>query len=76
LDTIGAVSIKVNDAIAMSDWTALTNCLAELSPSISSFFEDVLVMDKDENIKANRIRLLTKCNELFMKVGDIWVLKG
>ena len=69
------VSEKVNEAILMSDWTALTNCLAELSPSISSFFEDVLVMDKDENIKSNRVRLLVKCNELFLKVGDIWILK-
>jgi len=69
------VSEKVNEAISRSDWTALTNCLAELSPCISSFFEDVLVMDKDENIKANRVRLLVKCNELFLKVGDIWILK-
>ena len=75
-EAIRDVSGKVNDAIAESDWTILTNCLAELSPCISSFFEDVLVMDKDENIRANRIRLLVKCNELFMKVGDIWILKG
>ena len=75
-DSIGEVSVKVNDAIARSDWTAITNCLAELSPRVSSFFDDVLVMDKDDNIKANRIRLLVKCNGLFEKVGDIWVLKG
>jgi glycyl-tRNA synthetase beta chain len=74
-DGIKNVSEKVNAAIAQSDWTALTNCLAELSPCISSFFEDVLVMDKDENVKANRVRLLVKCNELFLEVGDIWVLK-
>ena len=74
-DEIKNVSEKTSDAISRSDWTALTNCLAELSPCISSFFEDVLVMDKDENVKANRIRLLVKCNELFEQVGDIWVLK-
>jgi len=72
---IRQVSEKASDAISKSDWTALTNCLAELSPRISSFFDDVLVMDKDENIKSNRIRLLVKCNELFEEVGDIWVLK-
>jgi len=74
-DEIKNVSEKASDAISRSDWTILTNCLAELSPCISLFFEDVLVMDKDENIKANRVRLLVKCNELFEKVGDIWVLK-
>jgi glycyl-tRNA synthetase beta chain len=75
-DATGDVSSKVNDAISQSDWTSLANCLAELSPCISSFFDDVLVMDNDENIRANRIRLLVKCNELFEEVGDIWVLKG
>jgi glycyl-tRNA synthetase beta chain len=75
-DEIGSVAGKVNEAISQSDWTALTNCLAELSPCISSFFEDVLVMDKDENVKNNRVRLLAKCNELFEEVGDIWILKG
>jgi glycyl-tRNA synthetase beta chain len=75
-DGIESVSVKVNEAILKSDWTALTNCLAELSPCISYFFDDVLVMDKDEDVKANRIRLLVKCNRLFEEVGDIWVLKG
>ena len=75
-DGIKSVSEKVNEAMRESDWAALTNCLAELSPCISSFFEDVLVMDKDENVKNNRIRLLAKCNELLEEVGDIWVLKG
>jgi glycyl-tRNA synthetase beta chain len=30
-----------------------------LNPTVSKFFDDVLVMDKDENVKKNRIALLT-----------------
>ena len=30
-----------------------------LNSTVSKFFEDVLVMDKDENVKNNRIALLS-----------------
>ncbi len=33
--------------------------LEKLNPTVTKFFEDVLVMDKDENVKKNRIALLT-----------------
>ena len=38
--------------------TYLTN-LETINPTVTKFFEDVLVMDKDENVKKNRIALLT-----------------
>lgn len=75
-EEIESVSPRVERAISSSDWEALTNCLAELSPSITAFFDDVLVMDKDEAVKNNRILLLARCNALFVEIGDIWVLKG
>ncbi len=33
--------------------------LEKLNPTVTKFFEDLLVMDKDENVKKNRIALLT-----------------
>jgi glycyl-tRNA synthetase beta subunit len=33
-------------------------------------------MDPDERIKSNRIALLGMCSALFLKVGDVGVLKG
>ena len=33
--------------------------LEEINPSVEKFFNDVLVMDKDENVKENRLALLT-----------------
>ena len=33
--------------------------LESLNSTVSKFFEDVLVMDKDENVKNNRIALLS-----------------
>ena len=48
--------------------------LAELSPVVAKFFDDVMVMDKDEKVRANRLALLDECNKLFAEVGDLSVL--
>ncbi len=69
------ISPMVEEALAGHDWRALASYLAELSPAVTVFFDDVLVMDPDERIKSNRIRLLSLCNALFLKVGDLGVLK-
>ncbi len=42
----------------------------ELALKTSNFFEKVLVMDKDENIKENRIALLNKVNSKFKMLCD------
>jgi glycyl-tRNA synthetase beta chain len=42
-----------------SDYTSYLKQLENLNSAVSKFFDDVLVMDKDENVKKNRISLLT-----------------
>lgn len=66
----------VDDSLAKQDWNALAGNLAELSPHVTRFFDDVLVMDPDDRVRANRIALLGMCSSLFLKVGDVGVLKG
>ena len=44
--------------------------LTNLIPYISDFFEKVLVMDKDEKIKQNRINLLNIIKQKFAKIAD------
>ncbi len=66
----------VGEALSAQDWKNLAGLLSELSPFVAQFFDDVLVMDPDESIKNNRMRLLKLCNSLFLKVGNIGVLKG
>lgn len=41
------------------DYSSYLESLEKLNPAVTKFFEDVLVMDKDENVKKNRIALLT-----------------
>lgn len=42
----------------LKDYKAYLEKLDSLNPAVEKFFNDVLVMDKDENIKNNRISLL------------------
>ncbi len=41
------------------NYTSYLNELENLNPAVTKFFDDVLVMDKDENVKKNRLALLT-----------------
>ena len=71
-----ALSPQVDKAVAECDWEGLTRTLASLEPFISSFFDKVLVMDGDDEIRGNRISLLGRCNELFKSAGDLGILKS
>ena len=64
----------VKKALEVYDWEGLTKMLAELSPVVAKFFDDVMVMDKDEKVRNNRLALLTECNKLFREVGDLSVM--
>ena len=64
----------VKKALEVYDWEELAKMLAELSPVVAKFFDDVMVMDKDEKVRANRLALLAKCNKLFNEVGDLSTL--
>ncbi len=48
----------------------LATALFELIPAISDFFDKVLVMDKDENIKKNRINLLNEVKKKYSVIAD------
>ena len=71
---VSRVEAPVKEALKAYNWEGLTKILAELSPVVAKFFDDVMVMDKDEKIRANRLALLTQCNKLFREVGDLSVL--
>ena len=71
---ISRLDEPVRKALDVYDWAGLAKILAELSPVVAKFFDDVMVMDKDEKVRANRLALLAQCNKLFREVGDISVL--
>ena len=57
------------------DYDAVVAVPATLVPAINTFFEDVMVMDKDEAIKNNRLQLLRLAYNVMAIIGDISALK-
>ncbi len=64
-------SIKTTD-----DYSEYLKQLVGLNSKVDAFFDKVLVMDKDENIKNNRIGLLTLLKSYYNLVADFSKIKG
>ena len=53
-----------------TDYDTYLKQLEEINPSVEKFFNDVLVMDKDENVKENRLALLTLLKSKYAHLAD------
>jgi glycyl-tRNA synthetase beta chain len=65
-DIEGRVAIRLKDG----DYGGALQVLAELKGPVDRFFDKVLVMDKDERVKANRLALLGRINATFTRIAD------
>ena len=65
----------VRMALAAHDWHKLMELLSKLSPVVTTFFDDVMVMDPDEAVRENRLLILERCGALFSEIGDIGSIK-
>lgn len=65
---------QVQAALSSQDFEKAFNTLASLRGPIDLFFENVMVMDKDPKLRANRLALLNRFLHLFDEVADISVL--
>ena len=69
-DELATVEEAVGDRLARSDFAGALESIARLKPMIDSFFDSVLVMDKEESVRRNRLALLTRTRGLFARVAD------
>ncbi len=67
---------KVVPMIKERDYKSALTELAGLRESVDSFFDNVMVMCDDDDIKNNRLALLSKLNSLFLETADISKLQG
>lgn len=58
---------NLNDNV---DYKTYLTELENLNPYVTKFFDDVLVMDKDENVKKNRLALLTLLRKKYDYLTD------
>ena len=61
----------VAGALGGKDFTGVIAALAALREPIDRFFDDVMVMDEDERLRDNRLRLLNRFAGVFSGVADI-----
>ena len=65
---------QVASALAGADYAAAVSALSQLREPIDIFFDKVLVMDENDTVRRNRLRLLNKFAQVFSNVADISVL--
>lgn len=61
---------KINSVEFSGDYDKYLNDIVAINPAVEKFFEDVLVMDKDEKVKENRISLLSLLKSKYEKLTD------
>lgn len=68
--TLTEVSGQVAEYVSQQDYLGAVNALTRLSSPIDSFFDAVMVMDKDERVKNNRLGLLKMVDQLICRIAD------
>ena len=62
---------EVEESVARSDYTRALSSMGGLRGPINDFFDNVLVMEKDDRIRLNRLSLLAMVNRLTTGLLDI-----
>lgn len=71
-----AITPVVEPLLAAKDYTEALSRLAALRAPIDAFFDGVMVMADDADLKANRLRLLAQLRDLFTAIADVSVLQS
>ena len=69
-NTYVTVAKDVETALNDKDYKTAIDKMQELTAPINNFFDNVMVMDKDEQIKNNRLTLLKNIDTLIKSIAD------
>jgi glycyl-tRNA synthetase beta chain len=75
-DAMRSLREAVDEATARREYTGALGRLAQLRPAVDAFFDQVMVMDEDPMLRANRLGLLAQLRGLFAGVADLSRLPG
>jgi len=67
---------KVRPLFGQREYTRALCQLAALQAPVDTFFDNVMVMTDDAQLRNNRLALLNAMSELFLQVADISLLQG
>ncbi|MDG1753322.1 MAG: glycine--tRNA ligase subunit beta, partial [Thalassotalea sp.] len=75
-NTFAEISNKVKPLQEARDYKAVLTELSQIKQPIDEFFDNVMVMADDEEIKINRLTLLNEIRNSFLAIADISVLQS
>ena len=70
-EAVAAAEPRIAEALTRLDVEAALAAAEELGPPVDSFFEEVLVMDEDDAVRANRLRLLLEVRDALGRLGEL-----
>ncbi|MCL9782985.1 glycine--tRNA ligase subunit beta [Vibrio sp. S4M6] len=74
-ENVEVLAEALEPAFATGNYQQALSQLAALREPVDAFFDNVMVMVEDEALKLNRLTLLNKLRNLFLKVADISLLQ-
>lgn len=75
-DQLSHIKDRFETAVKEKDYTSAINHLLSIKPYIDNFFDSVMVMTGDENLRNNRLALLSQINTMFKQLADFTKIIG
>ena len=73
---LSQIQSSIAPALELGDFSSALSTMAELQGPLESFFDSVMVMADQENLKLNRLALLAEVRQLVLKIADLSELSG
>lgn len=73
-EIVAAVSKEIIPEIVLYDYAAVLKAGEKVIEPVNTFFDNVMVMDEDENVKNNRLAMLEEVRGIVNAVGDLSLL--
>ena len=67
---VNRIGKQVDQDVAAGDIDAAFTAISSIRPAVDRFFDAVMVMDKDVSVRKNRLALLRKISEMFVRLAD------
>ncbi len=69
-EAVSELAPRVEGAVEQGDYLGALRCIAGIRPAVDRFFEEVLVMAKEPDLRRNRLALLGSVADLVLVVAD------
>lgn len=73
-EVVAAVSKEIIPEIVLYDYAAVLKAGEKVIEPVNAFFDNVMVMDEDENVKNKRLAMLEEVRGIVNAVGDLSLL--